>query len=91
MRYGAALALALTGDASRAQALADDLDRGFPEDTIVRFNYLPTLHAQLALSRNDAAKAVEVLQAATPYELGDVGSTFSLSRLYAWPSLSSHA
>jgi hypothetical protein len=71
---GAALALALTGDSARAQALADDLDKKFPDDTVVRFNYLPTLHAQLALSRNDASRAIEVLQAATPYELGDVGN-----------------
>jgi eukaryotic-like serine/threonine-protein kinase len=71
--YGAALASALTGDAGRAERLADDLDKRFPEDTIVQFNYLPTLRAQLALNRNDAAKAIEVLQAATRYELGDVG------------------
>ncbi len=75
VRYRAALALALIGDESRAQTLADDLGKNFPEDTIVRFNYLPTLNAQFALSRNDAAKAVEALQTATPYELGDVGSS----------------
>jgi tetratricopeptide (TPR) repeat protein len=39
----------------------------------VQFNYLPTLHAQLALNQNDTAKALEVLQAAGPYELGNVG------------------
>jgi eukaryotic-like serine/threonine-protein kinase len=71
--YGAALALALTGDATQAERLGDDLDKRFLEDTIVQFNYLPTLRARLALNRNDAAKAVEVLQAATRYELGDVG------------------
>ena len=71
--YGAALALALTGDAARAERLGDDLDRRFPEHTIVRFNYLQTLRAQLALNRNDVANAVEVLQVATRYELGDVG------------------
>src|SRR5207253_1402769 len=38
--------------------------------TIVRSSYLPTIHAQLALIRNDSSKAIEVLQAATPYELG---------------------
>ena len=34
--------------------LADDLAKRFPEDTIVQFNYLPTLRAQLALSRNES-------------------------------------
>jgi predicted Ser/Thr protein kinase len=72
---GAALALALAGDAARAQSLADDLGKRFPEDTIVQFHYLPTLHAQLALNAHNSAKAIEVLQAAASYELGsaDIG------------------
>jgi DNA-binding winged helix-turn-helix (wHTH) protein/Tfp pilus assembly protein PilF len=68
--YGAALSLALSGDSSKAQKLADDLDARFPEDTAVRFSYLPVLRARLALNRGDAAKAIDLLQAATPYELG---------------------
>ncbi len=36
-RWTAAVALALAGDAARAQALADDLIKRFPEDTLVRF------------------------------------------------------
>jgi eukaryotic-like serine/threonine-protein kinase len=75
VQYGAALVYAFIGDSERAQALADDLGKHFPEDTVVRFNYLPTLRAQLALSRNDASKADEMLQVASPYELGDVGFT----------------
>jgi len=70
VQYGAALALASAGDASRAQALADDLSQRFPEDTLVQFNYLPTIRAQLAIDRNDSSKAIEALQAAAPYELG---------------------
>jgi Flp pilus assembly protein TadD/predicted Ser/Thr protein kinase len=73
-QYGAALALAFAGDASRAQALADELAKRFPEDTVVRFNYLPTIHAQLALRHSDSSKAIEALQAAAPYELGTEGS-----------------
>jgi eukaryotic-like serine/threonine-protein kinase len=68
--YRAALALALAGDAVRAQALADELGKRFPEDTVVRINFLPTLQAQIALSRNDTSKAIEALEAAVPYELG---------------------
>jgi serine/threonine protein kinase/Flp pilus assembly protein TadD len=81
---GAALGLALAGDAARAQVLADDLGERFPDDTIVEFNHLPTLHAQLALSRNDTAKAIEVLKAAGPYELGSVGNVgnFTLYPVY---------
>jgi eukaryotic-like serine/threonine-protein kinase len=74
VQYVVAMALALAGDWVRAQSLADDLDERFPGDSIVQFKYLPTLHAQVALSRNDASKAIEGLQAATPYELGDAGA-----------------
>jgi Tfp pilus assembly protein PilF len=52
-QYAAALALAVIGDSARAQALADDLQKRFPDDTVVRFNYLPTLHAQLLLNAPD--------------------------------------
>jgi len=76
------LALA-TGDSARARTLADDLDKRFPEDTIVRFNYLPTLRAQLALNTpNGAAKAVEALAAASPYELGVSGDSTFWTNLY---------
>jgi hypothetical protein len=44
--------------------------RRFPEDTIVQFNYLPMIHAQIAVSQREPRKAVEALQAASPYELG---------------------
>jgi eukaryotic-like serine/threonine-protein kinase len=69
-----ALALALAGDSARAQSLADDLGARFPEDTIVHFRYLPALHAQLALSRNDPSKAIEVLRTSAAYELGAGGA-----------------
>jgi tetratricopeptide (TPR) repeat protein len=67
---GAALALAMAGDSARAQTLADDLGKRFPEATTIRFNFLPTIDALLALDRNDPLKAIEVLQSAVPYELG---------------------
>jgi tetratricopeptide (TPR) repeat protein len=73
--YGAAFALALAGDSSRSQALADDLDKRFPEDTGVKFSYLPALRALLALKpalsqKSEPSKAIELLQIAAPYELG---------------------
>ena len=72
VEYGAALAFALVGDRSRAQALAKDLEKA-SEDTFVRFNYLPTLRALDALSHRDSSSAIELLQTAAPYELS-VGS-----------------
>jgi len=75
VQYGAAVALAIVGDSSQAQTLANDLDRSFPEDTSVKFNYLPTVRAFLALNHGDPAKAIELLQVAVPYELGQPRSS----------------
>ncbi len=75
-QYAVALTFGFAGDAARAEVLADDLDKRFPEDTVVRFNYLPTLRGQLALNRNDSSKAIEALEAASPYELGQPGEAF---------------
>jgi serine/threonine protein kinase/tetratricopeptide (TPR) repeat protein len=69
VKYGAALALAMSGDPSSAQSLSNDLERDFPEDTSVRFNYLPAIHASLALDHGDPSKAIELLQVAVPYEI----------------------
>jgi hypothetical protein len=62
--------LALSGNSSESQKLATDLEARFPEDTVVRFNYMPTLRALLALNDGLPAKAVDVLRTAAPYELG---------------------
>jgi serine/threonine protein kinase/tetratricopeptide (TPR) repeat protein len=75
VQYGAALALAIAGDSLQAQTLTNDLESSFPEDTSVKFNYLPSLRAFLALNRDDPAKAIELLQVAVPYELGQPRST----------------
>jgi tetratricopeptide (TPR) repeat protein len=68
--YFAALALAYSRDDARARALADNLGKRFPEDTIVQFNYLPTLRARLALNKGNASEAIKSLRTAAPYELG---------------------
>jgi eukaryotic-like serine/threonine-protein kinase len=68
----AALVLALTGDAARSQSLIDDLAARFPRNTVVQFNYLPVARAQLALDRKDPARALQYLQPAAAYELGDM-------------------
>jgi eukaryotic-like serine/threonine-protein kinase len=82
MDYGLALALAFTGEARRAQALADDFGKRFPEATIVQFNYLPTLRARIALLHSNPQQALDSLQAAVPYELGLPALSF-----YNWPNL----
>jgi tetratricopeptide (TPR) repeat protein len=70
VEYGVAFALARSGDMPQAEALADDIRQRFPEDTAARFSYLPTLRAIFALQHGDAAKAIEELQIAIPYQTG---------------------
>ena len=66
----AGFALASAGDSNGAEALINQLNREFPLDTIVQDNYLPEIRAEIALQRGDPAKAVDLLQAAAPYEMG---------------------
>jgi eukaryotic-like serine/threonine-protein kinase len=70
VQYAAALSFALAGDDKRTEGLADDLSKKYPEDTLVQFNFMPTLRGLLALNRGNASEALAALRAATPYELG---------------------
>src|ERR1035438_1872561 len=82
--YGAAFALALSGDIAASQPLANDLEKRFPEDTFVRFTYLPIHRALVALSQNNPTAAIEKLQAAAPYDLAIPGSWFAFfGNIYA--------
>jgi eukaryotic-like serine/threonine-protein kinase len=65
-----AVALGLGGDSPQAFRLAEGLARQFPEDTIVQFDYLPMIHAAVALQSGNATKAIEALARNVPYELG---------------------
>ena len=74
--YGAAVALALAGDLSKAQKLANDLEKRFPEDTPARFSYLPKLRALFELNRGEASQAIESLEISATNELGAPTSSF---------------
>jgi serine/threonine protein kinase/Flp pilus assembly protein TadD len=66
----AALALARVGDGDRAKTIADDLAKQFPLNTVIIHYWLPTIYASIEIHRGNPARAVELLQTATPYELG---------------------
>src|SRR5262249_33572222 len=53
----AALALALCGEARRAEALTDELSNRYPEDTVINSIWLPTIRAALELQCGSAARA----------------------------------
>jgi serine/threonine protein kinase/tetratricopeptide (TPR) repeat protein len=66
----AAVALAMSGDGKRAQAILDDLSHRFPDDTILHRVSIPEAKALIELQGKAPEKAIEALQATTPYELG---------------------
>jgi tetratricopeptide (TPR) repeat protein len=67
----AALALARAGDSDRAQKMADELEKQNPLNTTINGYWLPAIRAALELNRHNPSKAVEILQTAAPYELGE--------------------
>lgn len=76
-QWDVAVELARAGEATQAQALADSLAKRYAEATFVNSWCVPMVRAQLALNRNDYAKAIELLQSVTPHDL-----TFSMSFVY---------
>ena len=70
VRNVAALALARAGDAAQAQELAAGLNQAYPQNTLIQGYWLPAVHAALEIHAKNGAKALEILQSAAPYELG---------------------
>jgi hypothetical protein len=67
----AALALARIGDAPRAKALASELGKSYPANTLLKLYWLPTINAAFELNKGNSSQALVDLEAATPYELGN--------------------
>jgi eukaryotic-like serine/threonine-protein kinase len=70
VNYGAALALALSGDSTQAEKLANDMGNRYPEDTSVKFSYLPVIRAVVSVQHGAPLQAIDALQASVPYEMG---------------------
>jgi len=82
VEYSAAIAFALAGDTARAQSLAADLAKRFPEDAVVNFHYAPVIQAQIALRKNAPDRAIESLRVGAPYELGQPTGGLYNTNLY---------
>jgi eukaryotic-like serine/threonine-protein kinase len=78
----AALAYALAGDVVRAQSIVNDLEKRFPQDTVMQLVWLPTVRAQIETHRKNASRGIELLQAVAPYELGMLSGSATNSCLY---------
>jgi len=67
----AADALAVSGQADQALALADDLGRRFPQNTMVNAVAMPVIRASVELERGNPTAAIELLQSTKPYQYGE--------------------
>jgi eukaryotic-like serine/threonine-protein kinase len=77
----AALAFAMAGDTARAESLAQDLGKRYSLDTQMQSLWLPAIQAQVALNKKNPAAALNALQAASPFELGQMGFVVNISCL----------
>ena len=64
------VALATAGDVAQASAIADELSRQFPTDTLVNIVWVPSMRGAVEVSRGNPAKAIELLQPAVAFEFG---------------------
>ena len=67
----AALAFARAGASFKAHEMAEDLAKRFPRDTLIVGYWLPTINAAVEINRRNPSRAIEVVQVAAPYELGE--------------------
>ena len=78
----AAVTLALTGDATGAQALVDELEKRWPQGTQVKRLLAPTVAAAIELHRKNPSHAILLLQATAPFELAELGGYAGLSPIH---------
>jgi len=70
VKVWAAIALARAGDSARATALLKELEKTYPTNTLLKLYWLPIVSAAIELSQNNSTRALVLLEAAAPYELG---------------------
>jgi serine/threonine protein kinase/DNA-binding winged helix-turn-helix (wHTH) protein/tetratricopeptide (TPR) repeat protein len=66
----AALALARAGNSEQAQKQADQLNQKLPSETMEQNYSLPVIRAAIELAKNNPGKAINILKATLPYDLG---------------------
>jgi serine/threonine protein kinase/tetratricopeptide (TPR) repeat protein len=70
-----AVALVQIGSVNQAEALCRELDKQWPEGTIVQKYWLPAIRAEIDLREARPSKAIDDLGVATPLEFANPGST----------------
>jgi tetratricopeptide (TPR) repeat protein len=75
----AILVFARTGDSRKARSMVDDLAAAHVSNTVVQSAWLPTIRAQTSLLNQQPTQAVDLLEAARPYERGQLIGNLSYS------------
>jgi serine/threonine protein kinase/tetratricopeptide (TPR) repeat protein len=70
-----AVALVQIGSVNQAEALCHELDKQWPEGTIVQKYWLPAIRAEIDLRQARPSKAIDDLGVATPLDFANPGST----------------
>ncbi len=80
----AALAMARAGGQGQAEALAAELHRQYPQDTILNNYWLPAISAAVDLGRRQPEQAIEALEVTQRYQSGQPSSyqILSIAPLY---------
>jgi serine/threonine protein kinase/tetratricopeptide (TPR) repeat protein len=73
VRTSSGLALAQIGDDRQAQKIVDRLNDDFSKNTLVQRYWIPSIRTTIEVARGNAAKAIDLLQPASPYELSSDG------------------
>ncbi len=74
----AAVALGMCGEAVRANTVADEQAKRFPQDTAINNLFRPGVQAAIEIRRNNPRRAIELLEHPRRYELGSFG--------FLWPA-----
>jgi len=74
VKVAAALSFARIGNISQAKALAEELEKTFPTNTMLKLYWIPTINATIELNRRNSPQALLDLEPSAPYELGGAGA-----------------
>jgi eukaryotic-like serine/threonine-protein kinase len=81
-KLSAALVLALAGEDAKAQSLATEAAKSRPLDTLVQSVNVPAIHAVIEMNHGNAAKAIDLLEPAKPYDRVDPPMLFIRAQAY---------
>jgi serine/threonine protein kinase/tetratricopeptide (TPR) repeat protein len=77
----AALALAVVGDSARAKNLLKQLEKSESTNTMLKVYFVPTVRAQIEITKGNPSQGIKELEAVAPYEFGTTPNG-SLGPLY---------